>query len=411
MAISDYYDSTGAPQQGAVGNSATIRAEFDAIESGFAKLPDLAGNGDLPIFVNSAGNGLTHVTAATARTNLGLAIGTDVQAYDAQLDSLAALSYSSNALKVVRVNAGETAFELATPSSGISDGDTLATGLTFPNTGLHVLDSDASHDLIFKPGSNITADRTLTITTGDADRTVTINGDITLPAGTALVSTDIGSSVQAYDADLTTWAGVTPGTGVATALAVNVGSAGSVVLNGGALGTPSSGTLTNATGLPVGSVVGDTSTALGVGSIELGHATDTTIARSGAGAITVEGVAVPTISSTNTLTNKRVQKRIYSVASDTTPGLNVDNYDEFHITALAGAPTVASPTGTPVNGEYILYRFNDDGTGRAITWNAIFRATDIALPTTTTAGKTLIVLFKYHSGDVKWDLVGKKEEA
>jgi len=41
------------------------------------------------------------------------------------------------------------------------------------------------------------------------------------------------------------------GTGVLTALAVNVGSAGSVVVNGGALGTPSSGTLTNATGLPI----------------------------------------------------------------------------------------------------------------------------------------------------------------
>jgi hypothetical protein len=41
------------------------------------------------------------------------------------------------------------------------------------------------------------------------------------------------------------------GTGVATALAVNVGTAGSPVVNGGVLGTPSSATLTNATGLPV----------------------------------------------------------------------------------------------------------------------------------------------------------------
>lgn len=41
------------------------------------------------------------------------------------------------------------------------------------------------------------------------------------------------------------------GTGVATALAVNVGSAGAPVVNGGVLGTPSSGTLTNATGLPI----------------------------------------------------------------------------------------------------------------------------------------------------------------
>ena len=41
------------------------------------------------------------------------------------------------------------------------------------------------------------------------------------------------------------------GISVATALAVNVGSAGAVVVNGGALGTPSSGTLTSATGLPL----------------------------------------------------------------------------------------------------------------------------------------------------------------
>lgn len=45
------------------------------------------------------------------------------------------------------------------------------------------------------------------------------------------------------------------GTGVATALAVNVGSAGAFVVFDGALGTPSSGTLTNATGLPLSSGV------------------------------------------------------------------------------------------------------------------------------------------------------------
>jgi len=38
------------------------------------------------------------------------------------------------------------------------------------------------------------------------------------------------------------------GTGIATALAVNVGTAGAPVVNGGALGTPSSGTVTNLTG-------------------------------------------------------------------------------------------------------------------------------------------------------------------
>ena len=39
-----------------------------------------------------------------------------------------------------------------------------------------------------------------------------------------------------------------PGTGIATALGVNVGTAGAPVINGGDLGTPSSGTVTNLTG-------------------------------------------------------------------------------------------------------------------------------------------------------------------
>ena len=70
------------------------------------------------------------------------------------------------------------------------------------------------------------------------------------------------------------------------------------------LGTPTSGTLTNCAGLPISGLTASTSTALGVGSIELGNASDTTLSRSAAGVLAVEGVVIPSISSTNTLTNK-----------------------------------------------------------------------------------------------------------
>ena len=99
----------------------------------------------------------------------------------------------------------------------------------------------------------------------------------------------IGADVQAYDPDLTTWAAITPGTGVGAALAVAIGSAGAPVLFNGAGGTPSSMTLTNATALPVAGITSSTSTALGVGSLELGHATDTTLTRLSAGNVGVEG--------------------------------------------------------------------------------------------------------------------------
>jgi hypothetical protein len=54
------------------------------------------------------------------------------------------------------------------------------TSITLPNTGLHLFDTNASHDLIIAPGSDLTADRTLSLVTGDAARTVTLNGNPTL---------------------------------------------------------------------------------------------------------------------------------------------------------------------------------------------------------------------------------------
>jgi len=57
---------------------------------------------------------------------------------------------------------------------------TITTDITIPNSGLHVLDTNASHDLIFTPGSDLTADRALTFTTGDAARVITLSGNPTL---------------------------------------------------------------------------------------------------------------------------------------------------------------------------------------------------------------------------------------
>ena len=60
---------------------------------------------------------------------------------------------------------------------------------------------------------------------------------------------------------------ITTGTGVLTALGVNTGTAGAFVVNGGALGTPSSGTVTNLTGtasININGTVGATTASTGV---------------------------------------------------------------------------------------------------------------------------------------------------
>ncbi len=61
-----------------------------------------------------------------------------------------------------------------------SNNITGVTSITLALSGLHLLDTDASHDLIFVVGSDLTADRNLTITTGDSNRSITLSGDTTL---------------------------------------------------------------------------------------------------------------------------------------------------------------------------------------------------------------------------------------
>jgi hypothetical protein len=92
------------------------------------------------------------------------------------------------------------------------------------------------------------------------------NGNAVLYSGGALGTPSSATLANATGLPVST--GITGlGTNVATALAVNVGSAGAFVTNGGALGTPSSGSAANLTGLPLSSVTGlgtNVATALAV---------------------------------------------------------------------------------------------------------------------------------------------------
>jgi hypothetical protein len=104
------------------------------------------------------------------------------------------------------------------------------------------------------------------------------------------------------------------------------------------------------------------------------------------------------------LSNKRITQRIGTTSSSATPAPAGDSNDIFTVTGLAEAATIAAPTGTPTNGQELLLRIKDDGTARALAFNAIYRfSSDLIAPTTTVASKTMYMKFIYNSADTTWD--------
>ncbi len=194
-------------------------------------------------------------------------------------------------------------------------------------------------------------------------------------------------------------------TGLGTAATVNTGSSGAVI------------PLLNGTNVWSGAQSGATATT----------DTSTTQFATTAFVIGQAGGAMPIVDSVSTEgTSKHYARADHIHPSDTslqpisvvtsvayastiTPAVGTTGaLVTYNIAALTGALTVNAPTGTPLDGQTLKFRFVQDGTGRVITWNAAFAfGTDItAAMIPTTASAKFEVAFQWNATDSKWRAIG-----
>ena len=324
------YGGTGAA------TAATARSNLSAAASGANS--DITSLTGLTTALSVAQGGTGGTTAATARTNLGLVIGTNVQAWDADLDAIAALAGTSGVLKKTATNTWslDTATYLSANQTITLSGDASGSGTTSITVTL--------------ANSGVTA-ATYTFATV----TVDAKGRITAASG--------NTPVTSFSAGTT---GLTPSTGTTGAVTL----AGTLtVANGGTGSTTAAGARTNLGLGTAATMAGPSGTIVGT--------TDTQ-------SISNKTLTAPTVTdySESVVTANTTTAYTISLTSGTVQNLT-----------LTGNCTFTFPTATA--GKSFLLVLKQDATGsRTVTWPAAVKWPGSTAPTiTSTASKADLYAF------------------
>jgi len=263
-------------------------------------------------------SGILTLAGTLAITNGGTGQTTANAALNALLPSQA-----SNSGKYLTTNGTDTSW--ATVSSA---GTVTSVAQTF--TG----------GLISVAGSPITSAGTLALTVAGTSGGIPYFSSATDWASSAVLVSNaivVGGGAGAAPATITT------GTGVTTALGINTGTAGAFVVNGGALGTPTSGTVTNLTGtasININGTVGATTPAAGTFTTVTGRLTPT------AGTATAGTAPLKFATGTNLTTPEigtvEFNGATYFSTEDTTSGRGFIPSQKFYRQVVNGTTTTAA---------------------------------------------------------------------
>ena len=112
----------------------------------------------------------------------------------------------------------------------------------------------------------------------------------------------------------------------------------------------------------------------------------------------------------NTAATAYITPRVVVITDGTTVTINSDTTDiaTQSNTQAVGTLTIAAPTGTPANGQKLIFRLLSTNV-QTFSWNAVFQAsTDLALPTTSSGSNKYDYMgFIWNSTNSKWQILAK----